>query len=1078
MPKDTSIHKILLIGAGPIVIGQGCEFDYSGVQACKALAEEGYEVVLVNSNPATIMTDPEFANRTYIEPITPEIIEKIIEREKPDALLPTLGGQTALNAAMELVHSGVLEKHGIRLIGANAEAIKRGEDRTLFKQIMLEIGLEVANSGAAHTIDEVFEIAKTIGTYPLIIRPAFTLGGAGGGIAYNREELETIARRGLDMSPTTEVLIEESLLGWKEFEVEVIRDRADNCIVICSIENFDPMGVHTGDSITVAPIQTLTDKEYQKMRDDSFAVIRAIGVETGGSNIQFAVNPKNGRQIVIEMNPRVSRSSALASKATGYPIAKIAAKLAVGYTLDELKNDITKTTTACFEPSIDYCVVKIPRFTFEKFPKADSTLTSQMKSVGEAMAIGRTFKQALQKALRSLETGRAGLGCDAKDVEPRRDDGSWDTDQIEFLLRTPNAERIFTVRHAILAGFSAEKIHEISAIDPWFLDNIQEIVEAELSYRANPDSLFTASTLRSAKKLGFSDRQLTRIAGTSEDAIRDRRKAEGVEPTYRLVDTCAAEFEAATPYFYSTYGDEDETRKGTKKKVMILGGGPNRIGQGIEFDYCCVHAAFALKEEGWETIMVNSNPETVSTDYDTSDKLFFEPLTLEDVLNIYEREQCDAAVVQFGGQTPLNLAAPLQDRGVTIIGTQPKSIEMAEDRKHFSAMIDKLKLRQTSGGTATEENEAVAVAARVGYPVLVRPSFVLGGRAMEIVYTEEDLRRYIRTAVEVSPERPILVDRFLEDATEVDVDCLADGQQCVIGGIMEHIEEAGIHSGDSACVIPSVSLSPRVLETIRSATKKMALELDVRGLMNVQFAVKDEEVYVLEVNPRASRTSPFVSKAIGVPLAKLAAKIMAGRTLEDLGFTEEIIPKHFCVKEAVFPFIKFPGIDITLGPEMRSTGEVMGLDSDFGRAYAKAQMAAAPSLPSGGNLFVSVKDSDKKAAVSIVRDFADLGFKIHATDGTASLLKEAGIKVNRLNKLAQGRPNVIDMIKNGQMQFIINTPSGKQPRQDEVIIRSTAVANRIPIMTTLRAATASVSAIQSIAKSPLKVKSLQEYHAA
>jgi len=785
------------------------------------------------------------------------------------------------------------------------------------------------------------------------------------------------------------------------------------------------------------------------------------------------VNPKDGRQIVIEMNPRVSRSSALASKATGYPIAKIAAKLAVGYTLDELKNDITKTTTACFEPTIDYCVVKVPRFTFEKFPKADSTLTSQMKSVGEAMSIGRTFKQSLQKALRSLETGRAGLGCDPKDVEPRKEDGSWDLEKIEFLLRTPNAERIFTVRHAFLAGFSAEKIHAISAIDPWFLDNIQELVEAELSYRANPSSI----PLRQAKKLGFSDRQLAHLSGTSEDAIRAKRTAEGVEPTYRLVDTCAAEFEAATPYFYSTYGDEDETRKGTKKKVMILGGGPNRIGQGIEFDYCCVHAAFALKEEGYETIMVNSNPETVSTDYDTSDKLFFEPLTLEDVLNIYEREKCDAAVVQFGGQTPLNLAGPLQARGVTIIGTQPKSIEMAEDRKHFSAMIDKLGLRQTSGGTATEEVEAVAVANKVGYPVLVRPSFVLGGRAMEIVYTEEDLRRYIRTAVEVSPERPVLVDRFLEDATEVDVDCLADGQQCVIGGIMEHIEEAGIHSGDSACVLPSVSLSAKVLETIRHATKAMALELDVRGLMNVQFAVKDEEVYVLEVNPRASRTSPFVSKAIGVPLAKLAAKIMAGRTLAELGFTKEVIPTHYSVKEAVFPFIKFPGIDITLGPEMRSTGEVMGIDTDFPRAYAKAQMAAAPSLPSGGNLFVSVKDSDKKNVMPIVKQFSDLGFIIHATDGTAALIKEAGIPVKRLNKLAQGRPNVVDMIKNGEMQFIINTPSGKQPRQDEVVIRSTAVANRIPIMTTLRAAAASASAIQSIATSPLTVKSLQEHHA-
>jgi carbamoyl-phosphate synthase large subunit len=1073
MPKDTSIKKILLIGAGPIVIGQGCEFDYSGVQACKALAEEGYDVVLVNSNPATIMTDPEFAGRTYIEPITPAIIEKIIEREKPDALLPTLGGQTALNAAMELVHSGVLEKHKVRLIGANAEAIKRGEDRTLFKEIMLEIGLEVAESGAAHTIDEVFEIAKKIGRYPLIIRPAFTLGGAGGGIAYNREELETIARRGLDMSPTTEVLIEESLLGWKEFEMEVIRDKADNCIVVCSIENLDPMGVHTGDSITVAPIQTLTDVEYQRMRDASFAVIRAIGVETGGSNIQFAVCPKTGRQIVIEMNPRVSRSSALASKATGYPIAKIAAKLAVGYRLDELKNDITRTTTACFEPTIDYCVVKIPRFTFEKFPKADPTLTSQMKSVGEAMSIGRTFKQSLQKALRSLETGRAGLGCDPKDLEPRKADGSWDTDRIEQLLRIPNAERIFTLRHAFLAGFTAKKIHEISAVDPWFLDNIQELVEEEQAFRKDPAKI----DLRRAKKLGFSDRQLAHIAGTTEDTIRGRRKADGVVPTYRLVDTCAAEFEAATPYFYSTYGDEDETRMGTKKKVMILGGGPNRIGQGIEFDYCCVHAAFALKEEGFETIMVNSNPETVSTDYDTSDKLFFEPLTLEDVLNIYEREQCDAAVVQFGGQTPLNLAAALQARGVTIIGTQPKSIEMAEDRKHFAAMIDKLKLRQTSGGTATGEEEAVAVATKVGYPVLVRPSFVLGGRAMEIVYTEEDLRRYIRTAVEVSPERPILVDRFLEDATEVDVDCLADGKECVIGGIMEHIEEAGIHSGDSACVLPTVSLSSKVLETIRSATKAMALELDVRGLMNVQYAVKDEEVYVLEVNPRASRTSPFVSKAIGVPLAKMAAKIMAGKTLRELGFTEEVIPKHYSVKEAVFPFIKFPGIDITLGPEMRSTGEVMGIDADFPRAYAKAQMAAAPALPQKGNLFVSVKDSDKQAIVPIVKDFADLGFKIHATDGTAVLLQENGIPVTRLNKIAQGRPNVVDMIKNGEMHFIINTPAGKQPRADEVVIRATAVGNRIPIMTTLRAAAASVQAIRSIAEKPLEVKSLQEHHA-
>ena len=1072
MPKRTDLKCVLVLGSGPIQIGQACEFDYSGTQALKALREEGIRTVLLNSNPASIMTDPGRADATYIEPMTLTVLEKILEAEKPDAILPTVGGQTALNLAMEAHESGLLERTGVGLIGAQPEAIKRGEDRQLFKALMDGLGLETCRGGFAHNMGEARDLLKLTG-FPAIIRPSFTLGGSGGGIAYNVEEFETIVARGLDLSPTKQVLIEESILGWKEFELEVVRDLDDNVEVICSIENFDPMGVHTGDSITVAPALTLTDPEYQRMRDASLAVIRAVGVETGGSNIQFALEPETSRIIVIEMNPRVSRSSALASKATGFPIAWVATKLALGYRLWELPNAITRMTKAAFEPVLDYIVVKIPRFTFEKFPKADPTLTSQMKSVGEAMAIGRTFKQALQKALRSLETGRSGLGCDAKDVEPRKEDGSWDTDKIEFLLRVPNAERIFAVRHAFLAGITAEKIHEISAIDPWFLDNIQELVETELSYRANPSEI----PLRQAKKLGFSDRQLAHITDTTEDAIRAKRKAEGIEPTYRLVDTCAAEFEATTPYFYSTYGDEDETRKGTKKKVMILGGGPNRIGQGIEFDYCCVHAAFALKEEGWETIMVNSNPETVSTDYDTSDKLFFEPLTLEDVLNIYEREQCDAAVVQFGGQTPLNLAAPLQARGVTIIGTQPKSIEMAEDRKHFAAMIDKLKLRQTTGATAIDEVEAVAVANKVGYPVLVRPSFVLGGRAMEIVYTEEDLRRYIRTAVEVSPERPVLVDRFLEDATEVDVDCLADGTDCVIGGIMEHIEEAGIHSGDSACVLPSVSLSAKVLETIRSATKAMALELDVRGLMNVQYAVKDEEVYVLEVNPRASRTSPFVSKAIGVPLAKMAAKIMAGRTLKELGFTKEVIPTHFSVKEAVFPFIKFPGIDIILGPEMRSTGEVMGIDTDFPRAYAKAQMAAAPSLPSQGNLFVSVKDSDKKGAVAIVKDFAELGFKIHATDGTASLLKENGIAVTRLNKLAQGRPNVVDMIKNGEMQFIINTPSGKQPRQDEVVIRSTAVATRIPIMTTLRAAAASVSAIQSMAKKPLEVKSLQEYHA-
>ncbi len=1065
MPKDTSIKKILLIGSGPIVIGQGCEFDYSGVQACKALAEEGYQVVLVNSNPATIMTDPEFAQRTYVEPITPEVIEKILEREKPDAVLPTLGGQTALNAAMALVANGALERHGARLIGANAEAIQRGEDRLIFKNIMIEIGLDCAHSGVAHTLDEAAAVAVEIGTFPLIIRPAYTLGGAGGGIAYNREELEEIVRRGLDLSPVTEVLIEESLLGWKEFEMEVMRDRADNCVVICSIENLDPMGIHTGDSITVAPIQTLTDKEYQAMRDASFAVIRAIGVETGGSNIQFAVNPENGRMVVIEMNPRVSRSSALASKATGFPIAKIAAKLAVGYTLDELKNDITRETPACFEPSIDYVVTKIPRFTFEKFPQADPTLTTQMKSVGEAMAIGRTFKESLQKALRSLEIGRFGLGADGKDTSP-------DLATIKQKLRIPGADRIFFIRYAFLAGLTVEDIHELSRIDRWFLEHIRLSVVEEGKIRENKSAL----DFRRAKKFGFSDRQLAHLTGSTEPEIRIQRKAAGVVPTYRLVDTCAAEFEAYTPYYYSTYGDEDETRKTDKKKVLILGGGPNRIGQGIEFDYCCVHAAFALKELGWETIMVNSNPETVSTDYDTSDKLYFEPLTLEDVLNIYERENADAVIVQFGGQTPLNLAAGLAANGCNIIGTQPKSIEMAEDRKHFSAMLDKLALRQTQGGTATNEEEAVSVASRIGYPVLVRPSFVLGGRAMEIVHEETDLRRYIRTAVAASPERPVLVDRFLEDATEVDVDCIADGETCVIGGVMEHIEQAGIHSGDSACVIPSFSLSPETIATIKHATISMAKELEVRGLMNVQFAIKGEDVYILEVNPRASRTVPFVSKAIGVPLAKLAAKIMAGKTLRELGFTEEKIPAYYSVKEAVFPFIKFPGVDIILGPEMRSTGEVMGIDPDLGIAYAKSQMSAQPPLPTKGNVFISVKDSDKPAAIEVARDFAGLGFQIHATSGTAGLLAEAGVPVKVLLKIQEGRPNVLDLIKIGDIHFVLNTPSGQQPRRDEVVIRSAAVAARVATMTTLRGARASVAAIRAIQQAGYGVKSLQEYH--
>ena len=1071
MPKNSDLHKILLIGSGPIVIGQGCEFDYSGVQACKALKEEGYEVVLVNSNPATIMTDPEFAARTYIEPISAAIIEKIIEREKPDALLPTLGGQTALNAAMDLYRAGILERHGIRLIGANAEAISKGEDRQLFKEAMERVGLDVPRSGTAHSISEARDIAADVGSFPLIIRPAFTLGGAGGGIAYNRQEFDEIVHRGLDQSPVSEVLIEESLLGWKEFEMEVMRDRADNCVVICSIENFDPMGIHTGDSITVAPAQTLSDREYQIMRDASFAVIREIGVETGGSNIQFAVNPDNGRMVVIEMNPRVSRSSALASKATGFPIAKIAAKLAVGYTLDEIRNDITRETPASFEPVIDYCVVKVPRFTFEKFPQADPILTTQMKSVGEAMAIGRTFKESLQKALRSLEIGRFGLGADAKDREPRTAGGAWDIEEIHRKLLNASWDRVFYLRYALLAGISVEGIRELTGIDPWFLENIRQIVNEEMTVAKG------AFNLRRIKQLGFSDRQIAHLTNSTESDVRAQRIREGVIPTYRLVDTCAAEFEAYTPYYYSTYGEEDETRGGDRKKIMILGGGPNRIGQGIEFDYCCVHASFALREEGFETIMVNSNPETVSTDYDTSDKLYFEPLTLEDVLNIYQQEKCWAAIVQFGGQTPLNLANALQANGVRIIGTQPRSIEMAEDRKHFSALLSRLGLNQPPSGTATNEQEAVTVATAIGYPVLVRPSFVLGGRAMEIVYQEEDLRRYIRTAVEASPERPVLVDRFLEDAIEVDVDCISDGEVSVIGGIMQHIEQAGIHSGDSACVIPAFTLSEKVLGILQSATKSMARELEVRGLMNVQFAIKEEEVYVLEVNPRASRTVPFVSKAIGVPLAKLAAKVMTGKSLHELGFTSEVLPRHYSVKEAVFPFIRFPGIDITLGPEMKSTGEVMGIDEDLGLAYAKSQMAAQPSLPSGGNVFLSVKDSDKSSIVKLAKELIDLGFTIYATSGTASALTAAGLHAHRLFKLSEGRPHVLDMIKNEEIDLIINTPSGKTPRKDEVQIRSLAVARRIPILTTISGVEASIRAMRSLQLKGLTVKTLQEYHA-
>ncbi len=1064
MPKDTSIRKILVIGSGPIVIGQGCEFDYSGVQACKALKEEGYEVILVNSNPATIMTDPEFAHRTYIEPITPEVVEKIIIREKPDALLPTLGGQTALNTSMSLFKSGTLDKYGVKMIGANAEAIDKGEDRHLFKEAMEKIGLDMPRSGIARTQEEAREVAAEIGTFPLIVRPAFTLGGQGGGIAYNKEEFEEIVHRGLDLSPVSEVLIDESLLGWKEFEMEVMRDRADNCVVICSIENLDPMGVHTGDSITVAPIQTLTDREYQIMRDASFAVIREIGVETGGSNIQFAIDPKTGRMIVIEMNPRVSRSSALASKATGFPIAKIAAKLAVGYTLDELPNDITQVTPASFEPTIDYVVTKIPRFTFEKFPTANAVLTTSMKSVGEAMSIGRTFKESMQKCLRSLETGRWGFGFDNKDAK------SPTKDEITRKLQIPNAERIFWLQTAFVNGWTLEEIFDATNIDPWFLRHLQQIAE-EGSNLATLD-------LKQAKKLGFSDRQIAKAKDTTEDEVRAERKAKGIIPTYRLVDTCAAEFEAYTPYFYSTYGDENEARQSDKKKIIILGGGPNRIGQGIEFDYCCVHAAFALKELGYETIMVNSNPETVSTDYDTSDKLFFEPLTLEDVLNICDQEKPHGVIVQFGGQTPLNLAADLERHGVPIIGTSPKSIEQAEDRKFFSALLDKLGLKQAEAGTATNEAEAIAVANRIGYPVLVRPSFVLGGRAMMIVYCDSELSTYMREAVTASPERPVLVDRFLDNAMEIDVDCISDGETSVVGAIMQHIEQAGIHSGDSACVIPAFSISENIKAQIDKAAKDLARELQVRGLMNIQFAVKDEELYVIEVNPRASRTVPFVSKATGVSLAKLAAKVMVGEKLTAMGYTETIIPTHISVKEAVFPWNRFPGIDIVLGPEMKSTGEVMGIDADWGMAYAKSQMAAFNPLPKEGTVFLSVADRDKDRAVEVARDLNKLGFKIVSTGGTHVKLAEAGIPAVRVYKvLEQARPNVIDMMKNNEIHFVINTPATHESRADEILIRSTAIAQKISYATNMSAAEATVKAMRSLKEIEFTVKSIQEYHA-
>ena len=1078
MPKRTDIKKIMLIGSGPIVIGQACEFDYSGTQACKSLKEEGYEVLLVNSNPATIMTDPDFADRTYIEPLTKDILHEIIRRERPDAILPTLGGQTALNLALELYDSGILDRYRVEMIGAKAEVIRRAEDRNLFKETMRSIGLDLPKSGSAHNMDEALAIARDIGTMPLIIRPGFTLGGTGGGIAHDMDEFKEIVTRGLTASMNSEVLIEESLVGWKEFELEVMRDSKDNAVIVCSIENMDPMGVHTGDSITVAPSQTLTDREYQRMRSASLEVMRAIGVETGGSNVQWGVNPRDGRMIIIEMNPRVSRSSALASKATGFPIAKIAAKLAVGYTLDELINDITRETPACFEPAIDYVVTKIPRFAFEKFPTADSTLSTQMKSVGETMSIGRTFKQSLQKAVRSLEVGRAGLGIDGKDGKySKLSDG-----QLRSELIRPNCHRLFHIREAFKRGWSIEQVQELTSIDPWFLRSIQELAdyEEEILSVGSLDKLKKDPALfRQIKEFGYSDRQIAYAVKSDEISVFKARKELGILPVYSLVDTCAGEFEAFTPYYYSTYGEYSEpVKKSGRKKIMILGGGPNRIGQGIEFDYCCVHASFALRKAGFETIMVNSNPETVSTDYDTSDKLYFEPVTLEDVLHIYEREQPDGVIVQFGGQTPLKLALQLEACGVKIIGTTPKDIDRAEDRDEFNQLIDKLHLLQAPGGIATNIEEAAAAAARIGYPVLMRPSFVLGGRAMVIVYNEEFLRKYMTEAVEASEERPVLVDRFLEDATELDVDCLSDGETSVIGAIMEHVELAGIHSGDSACVIPTISLSDKVLAKIRQDTYALAKALNVRGLMNIQFAVQEERVYILEVNPRASRTVPFVSKSIGIPLAKLAALVMAGKTLKELNYTKEVIPEHHCAKEAVFPFIRFPGIDITLSPEMKSTGEVMGIDLYPGMAYLKTQIAAGNALPMGGDIFLSVRDMDKDEILPYAQELIDLGFTIHATVGTATKLCEGGIPVHPMFKISEGRPNLIDYINAHKLKWIINTPStGVTPRVDEIHMRAHAVIKGVPITTTLKGLQAAIDGLKALRiMQRMEVCSIQEYH--
>lgn len=1075
MPKRTDISRILIIGSGPIIIGQACEFDYSGTQACKALKEEGYEVVLVNSNPATIMTDPEVADRTYVEPITPEVVAQIIAKERPHALLPTLGGQTGLNVSVALAQSGVLDEFGVELIGAKLDAIQKAEDRELFKKAMQEIGLSVPTSGIAHSLEDANALISMIG-FPAIIRPAFTLGGTGGGIAYNIEEFEKMVGTGLALSPISEVLVEESVIGWKEFELEVMRDGADNVVIICSIENVDPMGVHTGDSITVAPAQTLTDKEYQYMRDSAIKIIREIGVDTGGSNIQFAVHPDNGRQVVIEMNPRVSRSSALASKATGFPIAKIAAKLAVGYTLDEIPNDITRQTPASFEPTIDYVVVKIPRWAFEKFRGTDETLTIQMKSVGEAMSIGGTFKEALQKGLRSLETGWHGLDNHALEELP--------LSELDQKFTVPNVERIFYIKQALRQRMSVEQIHGYTKIDPFFLYNIKEIVdfEAELEEKLGhwtPNEPITESTRKlvyKAKQFGFSDRQLASISDASESDIRRWRKAAGVEVTFKTVDTCAAEFEAETPYYYSTYSSEDEVRPTSKRKIMILGGGPNRIGQGIEFDYCCVHAAMALKEDGFETIMVNSNPETVSTDYDTSDRLYFEPLTHEDVLNIVDREKPEGVIVQFGGQTPLNLALGLQEAGVPIIGTSPDDIARSEDRKLFKEVLDQSGLAQPPNGIATSIEEAAPIAESIGYPVIVRPSYVLGGRAMQIVYNEELLMGYMRSAVAASPEHPILIDKYLEDAIEVDVDAISDGNITVIGGIMEHIEEAGIHSGDSDCVLPPYTLAEDQIDQLKEYTYALAKTLNLCGLMNVQYAIRNDQIFVLEVNPRASRTIPFVSKAIGVPLAKLAARVMAGKTLRELGFTAAIEPEYFSVKAPVFPFNRFPGADSRLGPEMKSTGEVMGIDMNLSQAFAKAQDACGDKLPLEGTAFISVRNKDKRAILFIARKLWDMGFKLIATHGTARVLRRNGMDVTLVHSIGKGRPTIYDYIKNHAVALIINTPTGDSHHSNERLIRKMAIEHDIPLFSTIAGASGAVNGIDALRRGEISVSPLQSYY--